>query len=122
MKQAKIITIQRKKEVNEDMRTPGIIGKIVAELVERGLKRDELAEALSSTPSFISQLKVGRGSLDDSKLGILAELHGEYTARELKAIKYLEWLENEKGLSAADIEDASRKRHRPVRHSHKDAA
>jgi len=79
------------------------VGKLIADLYERGVERDEIAKRLKIQGATISCVKNGRGSFNDDKLGILAEMHGGVTEKELKVRKYLEWLESEKGISLDDI-------------------
>lgn len=85
---------------------PTFIGSLVSELLDRGLTRDEIANRIGVPPASVSHLKAGRGSLGDSKISALADLHGGFTADEIKAAKYLEWLEREKGLTIQDLQNA----------------
>lgn len=101
---AKIIQIHIKRKGVSGMATPGIVGNVIAELYARGLERELIAEKLGVKLPVVSQLKNGRTTLGDSKFVALADLHGSLSARELLTLKWLEWLEREKGITIVDIE------------------
>lgn len=82
---------------------PGIVGEVITDLIDRGLSRDEIADMLKVKPSHVSNIRAGKSSVHDGKLGVLAERHGGYTAKELKVLKYLEWLKREADISTNDI-------------------
>lgn len=87
---------------------PTVIGGIVAELYDRGVSRAKIAQALDIKLPVVSQIKHGRTSVSDDKIPALAELHGGYTPRQLIAMKWIEWLEREKGVHLQDLNEAAK--------------
>lgn len=88
--------------------TPSVLGSAVAELIGRGISREEIAKALQVKPGMVSQVKKGKSNFDDEKTLILAQMHGGYQGRDLLAMKHVEWLEREKGVKLDEILKAAR--------------
>lgn len=83
------------------MNAPTVAGRMIAELMERGVTVGEIAEKLGVKSSAVSHVKAGRGPLADDKLAILAEMHRDMTPEEAIAFKWLEWVITEKGVKPA---------------------
>lgn len=79
-------------------RNPPIISRILCDLYERGLTRRQIAVRIGIRPAVVSQIKNTSGYLADDKVVLLADLHGEYTARELVLLKHLERIDENTGI------------------------
>ena len=75
------------------------IGAIVESLIQRGMTPDQLALELNVTSTNISMIRRAKTMPGDEKLAVLARLHGGYTQDDLIVLKYLDWLETEKGIT-----------------------
>lgn len=86
------------------MTTETFIGKLVEEILQRpGETRDTLAAKLGLKPPEISNIKKGRQSLADEKIPLLASIHNNVSAEEIRVRKHAEWIEREKGIKMADF-------------------
>lgn len=84
------------------MKTPSFFGKIIQQIEERGMGRQELAKRLKVSSSMISHMKSGVVLPADDKLEIIADLAQTYTPHELMLAKMVTWIES-KGITPAEI-------------------
>lgn len=106
------VLIQERWEVREVPQ--GTISRVISELVEGGMTQTSLATRLGLRhKGTISDAKSGKQQLDDKHLAKLAAIYSERTGKrvsgsDLKAMKYLEKLEEDSGLTADEVLAARR--------------
>lgn len=78
--------------------SPTVISGLIADVLNRGVSREEVMLRVKLSKGHLSNLEAGRSYLHDSKLPLLADLHGGYSSEQIRAMKHLEKLERDKGI------------------------